>query len=299
PRRSATKSSAKSPARCASSMPKNCWCWRRRKWSRGCWKKNRPRSPSWKPSSGNRSVSSPRSSTGRSSSMSCCSDLFLHDAERRSTGRAGGNPPSAWLAGFAALLPPYTLVCGYTRRFVGWAERSEAQPAREASNDALAPSPAPRALRADRARCGTADCRGGRDGAGPNPVAAGNELSEFHRAPVVRAAAPPGEVRDRREPLAALGSVADREGLDAGFPPTGRQVNHVAAGPVEIRFQRVAASCASLADVAAQRHRVARRTFGVRLAGGRVRQFVRRNARAIAIAAGGPGPERRARGHRG
>jgi len=62
--------------------------------------------------------------------MSCCSDLFLHDAERRSTGRAGGNPPSAWLAGFAALLPPYTLVCGYTRRFVGWAERSEAQRAR-------------------------------------------------------------------------------------------------------------------------------------------------------------------------
>ena len=44
---------------------------------------------------------------------------------------AGDSPPFAlWPAGFAALLPPCMLVHGSTRRFVGWAERSEAQRAR-------------------------------------------------------------------------------------------------------------------------------------------------------------------------
>jgi len=63
--------------------------------------------------------------------MSCCFDFFLREVGHRGSGRAGGNPPSARLAGFAALLPPCGLVYGPTRRFVGWAERSEAQRAGE------------------------------------------------------------------------------------------------------------------------------------------------------------------------
>ena len=59
--------------------------------------------------------------------MSCCSDFFLHNSEHHGSGRAGDKPPSAWLAGLVALLPPYILVYGCTRRFAGWAERSEVQ----------------------------------------------------------------------------------------------------------------------------------------------------------------------------
>src|SRR5690348_10514099 len=82
--------------------------------------------------------------------MSCCFDVFLREGGRCSSGRAGGNPSSARLAGFAALLPPYTLhryvrklgwarvaTLGFSRTafgfsptyvsFVGWVERSEAQ----------------------------------------------------------------------------------------------------------------------------------------------------------------------------
>ena len=88
--------------------------------------------------------------------MSCCSDFFLHDFEHHGSGRAGGNPPFVSSFGgivriipdahpslalgtglrpskfipdefVAALLPPYKLVYGCTRRFARWAERSEAQ----------------------------------------------------------------------------------------------------------------------------------------------------------------------------
>ena len=51
--------------------------------------------------------------------MSCCSDFSLHDFEHRGSGRAGDNAPSAWLAGSAALLPPYVLCFDFFLHEVG------------------------------------------------------------------------------------------------------------------------------------------------------------------------------------